>query len=102
MARQIIVLDAVQEPTGVNLTISFVCWLTAPTSRTIPLPVFTSRVPTTAYRSPCPGSQRPHARLLYRRGLLRFKTHSQIRFSPPYTSWALRSMARLGPRDPSA
>lgn len=45
MAREIIVLDAVQEQTGVNLTISFVCWLTAPASRVIPVPGFNSRVP---------------------------------------------------------
>lgn len=46
--RQIIVLDAQQDLTGVNLNITFACWLAAPASRTIPLPGFVSRVPTQA------------------------------------------------------
>lgn len=45
MAREIIVLDAAQESTQVNLVITFACWLTAPASRIVPQPNFKSAVP---------------------------------------------------------
>jgi hypothetical protein len=43
--RQIVVLDGTQDPTGVNLNITMVCWLVAPATRILPLPSFVSRVP---------------------------------------------------------
>jgi hypothetical protein len=42
---QIVVLDAQQDPTGVNLNIRCAMWLVAPASRVLPLPNFVSSVP---------------------------------------------------------
>ncbi len=46
--RQAIVIDSVQEPTGVNLTMTIVCWLVAQATRVIPNSNFVSRVPVAA------------------------------------------------------
>jgi hypothetical protein len=46
--REIIVLDAAQDTTGVNLVVTAAFWLVAPVSRVVPMPTFVSRVPVVA------------------------------------------------------